>query len=223
MATVENLSQHNQSFLARSEQRLVQAIIARLPSEVTPAQLTRIGWFGAVVAVMALIGCRWSALWLPLVPVGVFLNWFGITLDGPLARHRKEESPRFGLRDHLNDLFSQVSIIVAFGMSPFLSLKSAFIILFCYLFFSAYTYLRAAAGRVQQMAYIGLGATEFRILMIVWAFVAHAIGIDETVVDGVSKLDAAIMLLATIAVCGLVIKVVRDAQRIAADENGQGS
>ena len=108
-------------------------------------------------------------------------------------------------------------------MSPFLSLKSAFIILFCYLFFSAYTYLRAAAGRVQQMAYIGLGTTEFRILMIVWAFVAHAIGIDETVVDGVSRLDAAIMLLAILAVCGLVIKVVRDAQRIAADDNGQGS
>jgi len=108
MTTVENLSQHNQSFLARSEQRLVQAIIARLPSEVTPLQLTRIGWFGAVVTVMALIGCRWSALWLPLVPVGVFLNWFGITLDGPLARHRKEESPRFGLSDHLNDLFSQL-------------------------------------------------------------------------------------------------------------------
>jgi hypothetical protein len=59
--------------------------------------------------------------------------------------------------------------------------------------------------------------------MIVWAFVAHAIGIDETVVDGVSRLDAAIILLAILAVCGLVIKVVRDAQRIAADENEQGS
>jgi len=140
-----------------------------------------------------------------------------------LSLHRKEESSRFGLSDHLNDLFSQISIIVAFGMSPFLSLKSAFIILFCYLFFSAYTYLRAAAGRVQQMAYIGLGTTEFRILMIVWAIVADAIGIDETVVDGVSRLDAAIMLLAILAVCGLVIKVVRDAQRIAADENEQGS
>ena len=60
------------------------------------------------------------------VIVGVALNWFGDSLDGSLARYRREERPRFGfLVDHTCDLFSQILIIVAFGLSPFLSLVSA--------------------------------------------------------------------------------------------------
>ena len=99
MTTVENLPQHNQSFLARSEQRLVQAIIAGLPSEVTPPQLTRIGWFGAVVAVMALIGCRWSALWYPWLPRSFLESVWGNARRAACASSQGGIS-RFGLSDH---------------------------------------------------------------------------------------------------------------------------
>lgn len=218
----ENSARHHQSFLAPAEQKLVRAIIAELPESVTPLHLTRIGLIGAIVAAVALVGCRWSPLWLPLLPLGIFLNWFGIALDGPLALYREEETPRLGLVDHTYGLFSQILIIVAFGLSPFLSLESAFIVLICYLLFSAYTYIRAIVRHVQQMAYIGLGTTEFRILMVVWAFVAHALGIDETGADGVSRLDAVIMILAVLAVGGLAVKAFTDARRVAADEGGQG-
>lgn len=214
----ESSRRHHQSFLGAAEQRLVRAIVAEMPASVTPLQLTRIGMFGAIVAAVALVGCRWSPLWLPLFPVGIFLNWFGIALDGPLALHRRIEHPRLGFVDHTYDFFSQILIIVAFGASPFLSLGSALIVLICYLLFSAYTYIRAIARHVQQMSYIGLGATEFRILMIAWAFVAHAAGVNETADHGVSRLDAAIMLLAILAVGGLAIKAVTDARRLAADE-----
>ncbi|MBG0812140.1 CDP-alcohol phosphatidyltransferase [Methylosinus sp. H3A] len=222
MKTADHKSGHHQSFLAPAEQRLVRAIISELPESVTPLQLTRIGLFGALVAAVALVGCRWSALWMPMIPLGVFLNWFGAALDGPLALHRQTANPRLGLVEHTYDLFSQILIIVAFGLSPFLSIESAFIVLICYLLFSAYTYIRAIARHVQQMAYIGLGATEFRILMVIWPFAAHAMGIDETVDAGVSRLDAAIMILAAFAIAGLVIKALSDARRVAVDENGQG-
>jgi hypothetical protein len=213
---------HHQSFLAPAEQKLLRAIICELPETVTPLQLTRIGLFGAIVAATALIGSCWSALWMPLIPLGVFLNWFGTALDGPLALHRQTANPRLGLVEHTYDLFSQILIIIAFGFSPFLSIESAFVVLICYLLFSAYTYIRAIVRHVQQMAYIGLGATEFRILMVVWPFAAHAIGIDERADVGVSRLDAAIMILAAFAICGLAIKAVSDARRVAMDENGQG-
>jgi hypothetical protein len=222
MTQGSNRSRHHQSFLAPGEQKLVNAIIVELPPQITPLHLTRLGLFGAVVASAALIGCRWSVLWLPLVPVGVFLNWFGIALDGPLAVYRNQARPRLGLVEHTYDLFSQILIIVAFGLSPFLTIESAFIVLVCYLLFSAYTYIRAIARHVQQMAYIGLGATEFRILMVVWAFAAHALGIDATLGEGVSRLDAAISILAVIAVFGLAFKAVADARCVAVDENRQG-
>ena len=221
MKTADPKSGHHQSFLAPAEQRFVHAIIGELPESVTPLQLTRIGMFGALVAAVALVGSCWSALWMPLIPLGVFLNWFGAALDGPLALHRQTANPRLGLVEHTYDLFSQILIIIAFGFSPFLSIESACIVLICYLLFSAYTYIRAIARHVQQMAYIGLGATEFRILMVVWPFAAHAMGIDETADVGVSRLDAAIMILAAFAICGLVIKALSDARRVAVDENGQ--
>ena len=209
----------NRSFLAGYEQDLIRWILPRIPAEINSLHLTAIGLFGSLLTAIALVACNWSYLWLPVVAVGVVLNWFGDSLDGSLARYRKEERPRFGfLVDHTCDLFSQVLIIVAFGLSPFLSLIAALVVLLCYLLFSAYTYIRAATQRVHQMAYIGAGATEFRILMILWPIVGAIFGLHEPMVEGISRIDAAILSLAAMAVCGLVYKSVVDARDIARDE-----
>ena len=220
MTSRSNPSRDNQSFLAVAEQRLIRWILPRIPRPVTSLHLTVFGMLGSMLASIALIGCNWSLAWLPFVIVGVSANWFGDSLDGSLARYRREERPRFGfLVDHTCDLFSQIMIIVAFGLSPFLSLIAAFIILLCYLLFSAYTYIRAAAHYVHQMAYIGMGATEFRILMIVWACIGAIAGLREPLVNGVSMLDMFIMGMGIIAVFGLAYKMVVDAREIALLEN----
>ena len=147
------------------------------------------------------------------------MNWFGDSLDGSLARYRQEERPRFGfLVDHTCDLFSQILVIVAFGLSPFLSLISALTILLCYLLFSAYTYIRAAAHHIHQMAYVGVGATEFRILMVVWAIAGVTFGLHEPLVHGISTIDLVILILALFAVLGLGIKATLDARDVALEE-----
>jgi phosphatidylglycerophosphate synthase len=220
MSLIKAPARQNRSFLAQSEQSAIKWILPRIPLGVTSLNLTVIGLSGSVLAAVALVGCNWSKLWLPLVAVGVFLNWFGDSLDGSLARFRKDERPKFGfLVDHTCDLFSQILIIVAFGLSPFLSLVSALVVLLCYLFFSAYTYIRAAAHHVHQMSYIGVGATEFRILMIVWASLGTFLDIREPLVSGLSPLDVGILILAAFAVVGLGWKAVSDARQVAMEEN----
>ena len=211
---------HNRSFLAASEQSLIRWILPRIPRSVTSLHLTFLGLFGSLIASLGLIGCNWSYWSLWAVFLGISLNWFGDSLDGSLARYRRDERPRFGfLVDHTCDLFSQIALIVAFGLSPFLSLIAAFTILLFFLLFSAYTYIRAAAHHIHQMSYIGVGATEFRILMIVWAFLGAATGIKEPLVNGLSGLDIAILVLAAFAVVALGVKAVMDA-RIIAEEEG---
>jgi phosphatidylglycerophosphate synthase len=211
---------HNQSFLAAREQDLIRWILPRIPAAVNSLRLTTIGLCGSLLAAVALIGCNWSYFWLPLVALGVALNWFGDSLDGSLARYRQEERPRFGfLVDHTCDLLSQVLIIVAFGLSPFLSLVSALVVLLCYLLFSAYTYIRAATQHVHQMAYIGVGATEFRILMIAWSLIGAVSGLREPLVNGLSTIDLTIATLAVGALIGLVHKAIVDAKEIARDES----
>jgi phosphatidylglycerophosphate synthase len=214
-----NPHRHNRSFLAEAEQRLIRWILPRIPGRITSLQLTGIGMFGSLAASIGLIGCNWSLLWLPTVALGIAMNWFGDSLDGSLARHRKEERPRFGfLVDHTCDLFSQIMLIVAFGLSPFLSLVAALVVLLCYLLFSAYTYIRAAAHHVHQMSYIGVGATEFRLLMIFWALAGSAAGLREPLVNGLSRIDISILGLGLLAVIGLGAKAVKDARQVAIEE-----
>jgi phosphatidylglycerophosphate synthase len=213
------MRRHNRSFLANAEQKAIRWILPRIPRAITSLHLTLLGMFGSILAGTALIACNWSFSWLPVVVLGIVLNWFGDSFDGSLARYRKAERPRFGfLVDHTSDLFSQTVIIISFGLSPFLSLFSALIVLLCYLLFSAYTYIRAAVQNIHQMAYVGLGATEFRILMAVWALLGPALGLRQSPMNGESTLDIAIMSLGGLAVIGLGVKAVSDARYIAAEE-----
>ncbi len=209
----------NRSFLADAEQALIRWILPKIPQDATSLHLTGVGMAGSLIAALGLVACNWSFAFLPAVIFGVSLNWFGDSLDGSLARFRREERPRFGfLVDHTCDLFSQILIIVAFGLSPFLSLVSALVILLCYLLFSAYTYIRAAAHHVHQMSYIGMGATEFRILMIVWACGGAAFGLKEPVLGALTRIDVAVLSMGAMAVVGLGYKAIIDARVIAATE-----
>jgi phosphatidylglycerophosphate synthase len=225
LATAVRIRRLNRSFLADAEQSAIRWLLPRISRSIEPIHLTAIGVFGSILAGAGLVGCNWSFFWLTLVIVGVALNWFGDSLDGSLARYRQTERPRFGfLVDHTCDLFSQVIMIVCFGLSPFLSLVAAFIVLLCYLLFSAYTYIRAAVQNIHQMAYIGVGATEFRILMIAWALIGAALGLHESLVNSPDKLDGldlTIAFLAGIAVVGLGAKAIIDAYQIAIEEEDQ--
>lgn len=205
-----------QSFLYAMEQRAAQAMARAMPDWAQPAHLSLLGAGGAALAAAALIGCNsWPRLiW--LIPPAMLVNWFGLTTDLPLARRRGGELPGSGMAHHVAELFSHVSLIAAYGFSPFLSLRAAAIVLVCYLLFSSYAYIRAATRHVQQMAYIGVGVTEFRILVAVWPFVAVALGIPESLHDPLPGIDIAVMTLGAIAVLGLFGKLFRDGRRIAA-------
>ncbi|MGJ0395036.1 MAG: hypothetical protein ACR65U_02240 [Methylocystis sp.] len=205
-----------QSFVYAAEQRLAGRMAKAAPHWVAPAHLSLLGAVGAALAAAALVGCRsWPDLvW--LVPPAMFVNWYGLTVDLPRARLRGDERPGAGMAHHVADLFSHVVLIVAYGFSPFLTLRAAAAVLICYLLFSAYAYIRAATRHVQQMAYIGLGVTEFRILLAFWPFAAMALGVPESQQDQLPAIDVAIIGLALVAVFGLLGKLLKDGRRIAA-------
>jgi hypothetical protein len=205
-----------QSFLYAAEQRLVQRMARAAPTWIAPAHLSMIGAFGAALAAVALVGCRsWPELvW--LVPPAMLVNWYGLTTDLPLARLRGGELPGAGMAHHVSELFSDMLLIVAYGFSPFLTLRAAAAVLVCYLLFSSYAYIRAATRHVQQMAYIGLGVTEFRILLALWPFAAMALGVPQSQNDPLPAIDVAIIGLALVAVVGLFGKLFKDGRKIAA-------
>lgn len=211
----------NSSFLAAAESRAVRWLLPQVPPTVTPLHLTLVGMAGAFVTAAGLIGCNWSLAALPLVFVGIGLNWLGDSLDGQLARYRRIERPRFGfLVDHSTDLLAQVVMILAFGFSPFLSLLSALIVLCVYLLFSAYTYVSLFAGRVHKLSYGGMAASEFRILMVGWTLVGAMYGprMLAPTVGSLSNVDIVIAALSVAAVLLLVNVLVTELRRIAEEE-----
>jgi phosphatidylglycerophosphate synthase len=167
----------NESFLALKERDALLALVRRLPDWATPDQLTAIGLCGAGLTLLGFIGCRWSDGFLVAVVGGLFLNWFGDSLDGTLARYRAIERPHYGyFIDHSSDLIAQTLIVVGLGVSPYFTVGSSLLVLSLYLLMSSYTYLRVVTERVHRLAYGGMGATEFRLLVAAWALFAAWLG-----------------------------------------------
>jgi phosphatidylglycerophosphate synthase len=194
------------------------------PDRLTPSTLTAVGVIGAVIGSIGLVACHWSDAWLVVVVLGISLNWLGDSLDGSLARYRGLERPRLGFMvDHTCDLFSNLLLIVSFGFSPFMSVFSALIVLQSYLLLAAYTYVIAASYGVHTMGYGGLGATEFRILMILYAVLSAAFDNRKPFQLGYSSIDLIIASFATIIAGALVVRAFKDAKKIALLEQHERS
>lgn len=211
----------NDSFLAVAERRALARLVRRLPPGATPDHLTAVGLAGAFLAAVGFVACRWSGAGLILVLAGLFLNWFGDSLDGTLARHRRIERPHYGyFIDHSADLIAQTLIVVSLGLSPYFTVPSALLVLSLYLLMSSYTYLRVVTEGVHRLSYGGMGATEFRILVAAWALFAAACGPGLVAAEfgSIAVLDIVIGLLAAATFLGFIGVVRGDLSRLRREE-----
>ncbi len=215
-------SRLNTSFVATHERILLNHIVRRLPVWATPDQLTTLGLWGAALTGVGFMLCNLSPAFLFIVATGLALNWFGDSLDGSLARHRKIERPKYGfLIDHSSDLIAQSMIVIGLGCSPYFTLCSALLVLSLYLLMSSYTYLRAAVEGVHRLSYGGLGATEFRIMVAAWPLVPLTLGswVVSGKLFGFAGIDIVVSLLALCTYVVFVFLVRQDLERLDAEEN----
>jgi phosphatidylglycerophosphate synthase len=157
----------NQSLTAAVEKRALVWMAERAPSWVTSDGLTILG-LGAQVGAGICYGlARHDRRALLLVMVCVALNWLGDSLDGTLARVRKQQRPRYGFYvDHMVDVFGAVALMLGMGFSGLLHWQTAIAMLVTFLILSSESYLATCAlGRFQLSQGI-FGPTEIRILMI---------------------------------------------------------
>jgi hypothetical protein len=213
---VGDSAQRTQSFLRTTEKRLICSLVDEIPACVNSVQLSCVGALGALAAAATIVATRDWPNAIVFLPLAMTVNWFGFSVDLPLARRRGGEAPADGMAHHLGELFSHLVILLAYGFSPFFTLRSATVVIVCYLLFSVYGYIRAAIRHVDQMAYIGIGVTEFRILLTIWPVAATLLGVPDTLTQRAPPIDLAIATLAGFAVIGLIVKLFLDGRRIAA-------
>ncbi len=156
-----------ENLLAKSERRLLNWICQRLPAWIKPDFLTAIGFSGACLSSAGYILSNSHAGWLWLAIAGYFINWFGDSLDGSLARFRKIERPSYGyFIDHSADSLANVILVSGIGLSPYVDLNIALFGLAGYLLLSIHTFLAARVLGEFRLSYMAGGPTELRIALI---------------------------------------------------------
>lgn len=155
------------SFLNRAEKVALVWLAERQPRWMTSDMLTYIGVVGALICAIgfALGGVNINYLWLS--SFGLFINWYGDSLDGTLARVRNTQRPKYGFFiDHSLDVVTICLMCVGAGLSPVFRLDIALMVLAAYLGLSIYTYIGTIIKGQFLLTYGGFGPTELRLLII---------------------------------------------------------
>lgn len=155
------------SLLAGPERRLLRGIAARLPLAVVPDHLTLVGIVGACGTAVGYWLSNRGPAWLWLASGMLVVNWFGDSLDGTTARVRHIERPKYGYYlDHMVDGIITTVIGAGIGLSPYVRLDVALLLVAAYLVLSINLYLEAEVFGVFEMGYGAFGPTEIRLLIL---------------------------------------------------------
>jgi phosphatidylglycerophosphate synthase len=153
--------------LAAPERRLLRWIGARLPRSWMPDHLTALGVVGAFTVGAGYALSPFHPAWLWLASAGLAINWFGDSLDGTLARVRQIERPKYGYYiDHMVDAINTAVIGGGIGLSPYVSLPIAMVLVILYLCLSINVYLESSVFDRFDLGFGIFGPTEVRLLLV---------------------------------------------------------
>jgi len=155
------------SLLNPFEKVVLQYLVRKVPSFMTSDHLTAIGLMGAFIIAIGYALTVFGPEWLWLTNLGFFLNWLGDSLDGTLARHRNQQRPLYGFYiDHNLDCVCEFLMVIGAGLSVYMSLEVALLILVPYLMLEVYVMINAHLKNEFRLTYAKLGPTELRLIIV---------------------------------------------------------
>ena len=156
------------SVLNALEKKILIWLAERQPKWITSDVLTFIGVIGSIVVAIGYALSNYNVSWLWLATAGFFINWYGDSLDGTLARVRNTQRPIYGFYlDHCVDGITMTIMCVGAGLSQMLNLSIAMGVLVVYLLLSISVYINAHLKGEFKLTFAGMGPTEFRLIMMI--------------------------------------------------------
>ena len=154
------------SWLAGIEKRALLWIAERLPSWVSPDQLTVLGFVAQIGAGVCYALSGWDSRFLLLGIVCLAVNWFGDSLDGTVARVRQQQRPRYGFYvDHMIDSFGSLALMGGLALSGYMHPAIAIGLLIGFLLLSIQSYLATYTMGEFHLSFWRFGPTELRVLL----------------------------------------------------------
>lgn len=204
-----------ENLTAAAERRLLNWLCARLPAATKPDHLTTIGMLGAVIVFTGYAASGFNPAWLWVAIAGYFVQWFGDSLDGSLARFRKIERPRFGyFIDHSCDGFATLLILAGIGLSPYVRLDIALLALAGYLLLSIHAYLSARVVGELRLSYVAAGPTELRLMLIAYTLAMILLGPAPGRFGAISGFDLIMGVAAAILIGLFLTQTISVARRL---------
>ena len=156
------------SVLAPLERAALRGLARRMPACVNSDHLSLLGLVAMFLAGVFYALSGRNPLLLHLVNLCIFLNWFGDSLDGTLARYRDRQRPRYGFYvDHIIDTFGTMFLILGLALSGYISERVAAVVLVVFLMLAINSYLAAYALGIFKISQGLFGPTEIRLLLII--------------------------------------------------------
>ena len=158
----------NQARTASVEKRALQWMAERAPNWLTSDQLTILGLAAQIGAGVCYALSRYNRCALLLAILCLALNWLGDSMDGTLARVRRQQRPRYGFYvDHMVDIFGSIALMCGLGYSGFLHWQTAIAMMVAFLLLSSESYLATYTLDCFELSQGIFGPTELRILLVI--------------------------------------------------------
>lgn len=210
------------SLLNGVEKKVLVWLAQRQPRWADSDMLTFVGFIGAVVIALGFLLSNLSVHFLWITILGFAINWYGDSLDGTLARVRKEQRPVYGFYiDHTVDAINEAFMFMGAGLSPFMRFDLACVLLVFYLMLTLNVSMNAHLKGEFRLTYAKLGPTEFRLICVVACMLLMWVpGIRECFLEfpwfggllsiGILDVIGAVILLALVII--YVVTILQDAR-----------
>jgi len=181
----ENDKRTNDILLGPLERPALAFFAKHMPMWVNSDMLTIFALFGAAMIFLAYFlagqaGDLKGNGYLFLVNLGLFIHWFGDSLDGTLARYRHHERPNYGYyTDHALDGLASVMIFMGIGLSGLADFKVTMFALVTWLLVMMQVFLKTHATGTFEMTSAKIGPTEIRVLLAILNTVIYFTGAGQ--------------------------------------------
>lgn len=166
-SSFKDATREQTSILAPLERAALRGLARRMPAWVNSDHLSLLGLVAMFLAGVFYAASGLQPLLLHVVNLCIFLNWFGDSLDGTLARYRDRQRPRYGFYvDHIIDTFGTMFLIFGLAVSGYMTERVAAAVLVVFLMLAINSYLAAYALGIFKISHGKLGPTEIRLVLI---------------------------------------------------------